>query len=34
VRRLIRRRENMAGEHSLYAAIMLTTWMRHYHVAA
>jgi asparagine synthase (glutamine-hydrolysing) len=34
VRRLIRRRENVAGEHSLYAAIMLTTWMRHYHVAA
>lgn len=34
VRRLIRRRENMAAEHSLYAAIMLTTWMRHYHVAA
>jgi asparagine synthase (glutamine-hydrolysing) len=34
VRRLVRRRENMAGEHSLYAAIMLTTWMRHYRVAA
>jgi asparagine synthase (glutamine-hydrolysing) len=33
VRRLIRRRENMAGEHSLYSAIMLTTWMRHYHIA-
>jgi asparagine synthase (glutamine-hydrolysing) len=32
VGRLIRRRENMAGGHSLYAAIMLTTWMRHYHV--
>jgi asparagine synthase (glutamine-hydrolysing) len=31
--RLVRRRENMAGEHSLYAAIMLTTWMRHYRVA-
>jgi asparagine synthase (glutamine-hydrolysing) len=31
--RLIRRRENMAGEHSLFAAIMLTTWMRHYRVA-
>jgi asparagine synthase (glutamine-hydrolysing) len=33
VGRLVRRRENMAGEHSLYAAIMLTTWMRHYRVA-
>jgi len=33
VARLVRRRENMAGEHSLYAAIMLTTWMRHYRVA-
>jgi asparagine synthase (glutamine-hydrolysing) len=29
---LIARRESMAGEHSLYAAIMLTTWMRHYRV--
>ena len=34
VLRLIGRRESMAGEHSLYAAIMLTTWMRHYGVAA
>jgi hypothetical protein len=33
VLRLIGRRETMAGEHSLYAAIMLTTWMRHYRVA-
>jgi asparagine synthase (glutamine-hydrolysing) len=33
VTRLIRRRQTMAGEHSLYAAIMLTTWMRHYRVA-
>jgi asparagine synthase (glutamine-hydrolysing) len=33
VRRLVMRRESMAGEHSLYAAIMLTTWMRHYRVA-
>jgi asparagine synthase (glutamine-hydrolysing) len=33
VARLVKRRENMAGEHSLYAAIMLTTWMRHYRVA-
>jgi asparagine synthase (glutamine-hydrolysing) len=33
VLRLIGRRESMAGEHSLYAAIMLTTWMRHYRVA-
>jgi asparagine synthase (glutamine-hydrolysing) len=33
VGRLVRQRENMAGEHSLYAAIMLTTWMRHYCVA-
>jgi len=33
VQRLVRRRENMAGEHSLYAAIMLTMWMRHYGVA-
>jgi asparagine synthase (glutamine-hydrolysing) len=33
VARLVRRRESMAGEHSLYAAIMLTTWMRHYRVA-
>jgi asparagine synthase (glutamine-hydrolysing) len=33
VRRLVRRRETMAGEHSLYAAIMLTSWMRHYRVA-
>jgi asparagine synthase (glutamine-hydrolysing) len=33
VDRLIRRRDNMAGEHSLYAAIMLTTWMRLYRVS-
>jgi asparagine synthase (glutamine-hydrolysing) len=33
VARLIRRRENMAAEHSLYAAIMLTTWMHHYRIA-
>ena len=33
VGRLVGRRDNMAGEHSLYAAIMLTTWMRHYRVA-
>jgi asparagine synthase (glutamine-hydrolysing) len=33
VGRLVRRREHMAGEHSLYAAIMLTTWMRHYRIA-
>jgi asparagine synthase (glutamine-hydrolysing) len=33
VERLVRRRENMAGEHSLYAVIMLTTWMHHYRVA-
>ena len=33
VSRLISRRDSMAGEHSLYAAIMLTTWMRHYGVA-
>jgi asparagine synthase (glutamine-hydrolysing) len=33
VARLVRRRDNMAAEHSLYAAIMLTTWMRHYRVA-
>jgi asparagine synthase (glutamine-hydrolysing) len=32
VLRLIARRESMAGEHSLYAAIMLTSWMRHYRV--
>jgi asparagine synthase (glutamine-hydrolysing) len=34
VLRLIARRESMAGEHSLYAAIMLTSWMRHYRVTA
>ncbi|MEO7207994.1 MAG: asparagine synthase (glutamine-hydrolyzing) [Steroidobacteraceae bacterium] len=33
VTRLVRRRKKMAAEHSLYAAIMLTTWMRHYRVA-
>jgi asparagine synthase (glutamine-hydrolysing) len=33
VGRLVGRRTNMAAEHSLYAAIMLTTWMRHYRVA-
>lgn len=33
VGRLVRQREGMAGEHSLYATIMLTTWMRHYRVA-
>jgi asparagine synthase (glutamine-hydrolysing) len=33
VGRLVRQRANMAAEHSLYAAIMLTTWMRHYRVA-
>jgi len=32
VGRLVRRRQSMAGEHSLYAVIMLTTWMRHYGV--
>jgi asparagine synthase (glutamine-hydrolysing) len=34
MQRLIARRESMAGEYSLYAAIMLTTWMRHYRVTA
>jgi asparagine synthase (glutamine-hydrolysing) len=33
VERLVRQRDKVAGEHSLYAAIMLTTWMRHYKVA-
>jgi asparagine synthase (glutamine-hydrolysing) len=32
VERLVKRRESMSAEHSLYAAIMLTTWMRHYRV--
>jgi len=29
---LVRRRANVAAEHSLYAAIMLTLWMRHYRI--
>lgn len=33
VARLIRRRETMAAEHSLFAAIMLTSWMRQYRIA-
>jgi asparagine synthase (glutamine-hydrolysing) len=31
---LVRRRDDPAGEHGLYAIIMLTSWMRHYRVAA
>ena len=31
--RLIRRRKTAAAEHMLYGLIMLTTWMRHYHIS-
>jgi len=31
--RLVKGRETPAMEHGLYAAIMLTTWMRHYRIA-
>jgi asparagine synthase (glutamine-hydrolysing) len=30
---LLRHRSSMAGEHLLYAVIMLTSWMRQYHIA-
>jgi len=33
VARLMERRESMTGEHSLYATIMLTSWMRQYGIA-
>jgi asparagine synthase (glutamine-hydrolysing) len=33
VARLMRRRESLAGEHSLYASIMLTSWMRQYGIS-
>lgn len=33
VPRLIRRRTKPAAEHTLYSIIMLTTWMRHYHIS-
>jgi asparagine synthase (glutamine-hydrolysing) len=33
VARLMRRRENVAAEHGLYAVMMLTSWMRHYRIS-
>jgi asparagine synthase (glutamine-hydrolysing) len=30
---LMRRRHQLAGEHNLYAVILLTMWMRHYRIA-
>jgi asparagine synthase (glutamine-hydrolysing) len=33
VARLMRRRENVAAEHGLYAVIMLTSWMRQYRIS-
>jgi asparagine synthase (glutamine-hydrolysing) len=34
VARLIKRRHRVAAEHGLYAAIMLTSWMRQYRISA
>ncbi len=34
VRRLTRARASVAGEHGLFGVIMLTSWMRQYHISA